>query len=107
MSPPSTVTEAGGRPRLPVASPVSLLAGVTRMPFGRYLALEALGEAIYVLGNLALGRIFGPRLLEHGNLLFVAWGLVALATLVPVVLAWLVARALNRTSADTTTSVSV
>jgi membrane-associated protein len=90
----------------PIASPVSLLAGLTRMPFGRYLALETLGEAIYVLGNLTLGRIFGPRLLAHSNMLFVAWGLVALATLVPVGLVWLASRALNRASADASTSYS-
>jgi membrane protein DedA with SNARE-associated domain len=45
-----------------VATPVSLLAGVTRVPYGRYLALELAGEAIYFTGYLTLGRALGPAM---------------------------------------------
>ena len=79
-----------------IASPVSLLAGTTRMAFGFYLLLEVTGEAIYVLGNLALGRIFGARLLAHGGVPLAFWVAVAALTLAPLLLARLAMVALAR-----------
>jgi membrane protein DedA with SNARE-associated domain len=70
----------------PIASPVSLFAGVTGMAFATYLILEALGDAIYVLGNLTLGRIFGAGLVAHGGALPAFWLVAAAASLAPVVL---------------------
>lgn len=79
-----------------IASPVSMLAGVTRMGFGYYLGLEALGEAIYVVGNLALGRAFGPGLLTHGGVLPLFWIGATLLTLLPLVLLRVALRVLGR-----------
>jgi membrane protein DedA with SNARE-associated domain len=76
----------------PIASPISLLAGMTRMPFASYLGIEAAGEAIYVLGNLALGRALGPGLLRGGLALPLFWLAIALLTLLPVGLMRLAAR---------------
>lgn len=70
----------------PIASLVSLLAGATRMRFGRYTVLEVAGTAIYVLGNLTLGRAFGPRLLARGGTVPVFWLGVGVLTLLPVAL---------------------
>ena len=78
-----------------IASPVSLLAGATRMAFGWYLCIEVSGEAIYVLGNLALGRIFGVGLLAHGVPL-AFWLVVAALTLAPLALLRVVMLALAR-----------
>jgi membrane protein DedA with SNARE-associated domain len=95
----------GGRPLLvflsrflltSIASPLSLFAGVTRMPFAAYLALEVAGESLYVLGNLGIGRAFGPQLTARGGGLLLVWVAVAVATLLPLVLLRLVAWAIGR-----------
>jgi membrane protein DedA with SNARE-associated domain len=95
----------GGRPLLvflsrflltSIASPVSLFAGVTRMPFAAYLALEVAGESLYVLGNLGIGRAFGAHLTARGDGLLLVWVAVAVATLLPLVLLRLVAWAIGR-----------
>lgn len=80
----------------PIASPISFLAGATRMRPGLYLGLEASGAGVYVMGNLLLGRIIGPGLLSNGAALPVFWIVVALLTLVPVVLVRVSARVLGR-----------
>jgi membrane protein DedA with SNARE-associated domain len=69
----------------PIASLVSLLAGITRMPFGLYLGLEALGTAIYAVGALALGRLFGPGVLNGGFALLLFVAVVILAVALPIV----------------------
>lgn len=83
----------------PIASPVSVLAGVTRMGFAAYTGLEVGGGAIYVLGNLALGRLFGARLLAQGGALPTFWIIVAIASIAPVALVWVAPHVLNRTRA--------
>jgi membrane-associated protein len=70
----------------PIASPISLLAGAADMRFPTFLALELLGDAVYIPGNLALGRIFGAGLLEHGGEVPAFWIVVALATVLPFLL---------------------
>jgi membrane protein DedA with SNARE-associated domain len=95
----------GGRPLLvflsrflltSIASPVSLFAGVTRMPFAAYLALEGAGESLYVLGTLGIGRAFGAHLTAPGDGLLLVWVVVAVATLLPLVLLRVIAWAIGR-----------
>lgn len=76
----------------PVASPISVVAGMARVPFVRYLGLEAAGTSVYVLANLALGAILGPRALSGGGGLLLFWLAVALLTLLPAALLWLAPR---------------
>jgi membrane protein DedA with SNARE-associated domain len=80
----------------PVASPVSLLAGVSHMRAGLYLALEVLGEGIFVLGTLTLGRVFGARLLEQSATLPLFGLLIAAAILLPIALVRLATHLLAR-----------
>ncbi len=67
----------------PLASLVSVLAGMIGVPAGLFLGLEALGTAIYVGGSLVVGHLFGPRAFE-GNGLLLFWLIVAALTLLPV-----------------------
>jgi membrane-associated protein len=71
----------------PLGVPVSLLAGATRLALPRFVSWDLLGEAIFVLGSLALGRVFGRSLLHGGSLSFVSWAIAAALTLVPFLLA--------------------
>lgn len=76
----------------PLEMPVSLVAGASRRSFRSFLVWDVLGEALYVLGYLALGRA-GGTLATSGPLLL-AFGLLA-ATLsaVPLLFArWLTSR---------------
>ena len=43
-----------------LASPLSILAGVARAPLLGFLAWDAPGDAVAVVGNLALGRWLAP-----------------------------------------------
>ncbi len=70
----------------PIASPVSLMAGMARMRALAYLALELAGASIYVVGYLALGRVAGPGLVHHGAWLAAFWIGVAVVTLLPTLL---------------------
>lgn len=83
-----------------IASPVSLLAGATRMGYGAYMCLEVAGETIYVVGSLALGRAFGTSLLSSKGALPVFWLVVTVATLVPLVLFRLSARMARRANGN-------
>jgi hypothetical protein len=51
-----------------------------------YLGLELSGEALYVLGNLGLGRLFGARLTSGTGGLLLLWLAVAVLTLLPFAL---------------------
>jgi membrane protein DedA with SNARE-associated domain len=75
-----------------IASPVSLLAGVTRLSLPVYLGLEVAGEVLYILGNLMLGRVFGPHVSASWTNLLVLWGVIAIVSLLPVALLRLVTR---------------
>jgi membrane protein DedA with SNARE-associated domain/rhodanese-related sulfurtransferase len=54
-----------------VATVISPLAGRSKMPYGQFLALDALGSATWIATLLLLGRLFGdalrrdPRLLDE------------------------------------------
>jgi membrane protein DedA with SNARE-associated domain len=69
-----------------LASPLSILAGVVRAPLMGFLAWDAPGGAVAVVGNLALGRRFGPGLLSHGGHMAAWWGVLAFARMAPILL---------------------
>lgn len=67
-----------------LSMPVSMLAGASRMPIARFLALDVAGKGLFVVVCLMLGRWFGVALLVHGHLTTIFWmagalGLAALA----------------------------
>lgn len=70
----------------PLGTPVNLLSGATKMAVPRFLAFDLGGEAIFVLGSLALGRVAGPRVLTLGPLALVFWAAVVVLTIGPGVL---------------------
>lgn len=80
----------------PIASPVSVLSGATGMRYRPYLVIELAGSAVYIVGNLTLGRIFGQGLLTNGAALPAFWLAVASVTLLPLTLMRLAPRLLNR-----------
>jgi len=74
----------------PLETPLSVVAGATRMPFTRFLVWDALGEAVYVTGYLALGFTGAAALATSGPLLIAVGGAIVLATLGPLVVVRLV-----------------
>ncbi|HEV2459494.1 MAG TPA: hypothetical protein VGS80_14145 [Ktedonobacterales bacterium] len=77
--------------------PMSILAGISRLPIGVFVAWDLAGETIFVVGNLALGRWLGTAKsvpsLRFGALL----GAIALVTAAPLLirLIWLIRRELG------------
>jgi membrane-associated protein len=65
-----------------LASPVAALAGAVRMRYRVFLAAEIAGEAIYVCGLLALGRLLGPALPRDGFFAPALWIGVAIVLVV-------------------------
>ncbi len=80
----------------PFASPVSALAGATRYPYARYLALEAAGQLIYFCGYLGLGRALGPAMTQNSLTIVLFFGIVALVALGPMLALRLRSRLLRR-----------
>ena len=70
----------------PIASPLSLVAGIASLGGWQYLGIEVLGTGLYVGGNLWVGRTIGPSLLSAGATPLIFWIVVAFITLLPVVL---------------------
>jgi membrane protein DedA with SNARE-associated domain len=67
-------------PLMPLATPISLLLGASRFALLSFLIWDALGEAIFVAGNVALGRLFSAQLVTSGPESFILWTtLMALA----------------------------
>jgi membrane protein DedA with SNARE-associated domain len=65
------------------ATPVSLLVGAARMRVRAFLAWDALGEAVFVVGTLALGRLFGAALAANDTLADALGFALALLALLP------------------------
>lgn len=84
----------------PLGAPVSLLAGATRIPLPRFVSWDLLGEVIFVLGSLALGRLFGASLLRGGPITWAFWGAAAALTLLPLVIVRGVPAVLHRFSRE-------
>ena len=70
-----------------LGTPISVLAGTTRVAFATFLLWDFIGEAIYATGNLAIGRLAGAQLTTQGWFAALFWGMVALVTLIPAVVA--------------------
>lgn len=68
----------------PASTPMSIFAGASGYAFLAFLLWDAGGEAIYVGGNLALGRLFGTRLLEPQWQTVLFWMLVGVVSLLPM-----------------------
>jgi membrane protein DedA with SNARE-associated domain len=73
----------------PLAGPVSLLSGATRIELHRYLVWEVAGTALYFGGYLALGRQLGPALPRDALTLALFYGIVAVVIGLPSLLLWL------------------
>jgi membrane protein DedA with SNARE-associated domain len=73
-----------------LASPLSILAGVARAPLMGFLAWDAPGDAIAVVGNLALGSWLGPGLMSHGGHVAAWWGVLAFARVAPILVCLIV-----------------
>ncbi len=67
----------------PLASPLSILAGAGRAPLARFLVWDAPGDAVAVIGNLAIGRWLGPGLITHSPHAAAFWGVLAFAGVAP------------------------
>lgn len=65
-----------------LGTPISILAGSTQVAFVAFLAWDVGGEAVYVVGNLALGR-WASGWLAQGWFALLFWGLVAAVTALP------------------------
>ena len=67
-----------------VASPVSLLVGISRLKLVRFLLWDIAGEVVFVAGNLLIGRFFGGSLEEQGDLAPLFWILGAAGIVIPI-----------------------
>jgi membrane-associated protein len=65
------------------ATPISLLVGAARMRVRAFLAWDTLGEAVFVVGTLALGRLFGAALAINDSLADALGFALALLALAP------------------------
>lgn len=83
-----------------IATPVSLLSGVSRLPLRRFLLWDAFGEAVFVFANLALGRLFGAAIVGNNTFANLLWlGLLLIGLLPLLISAGLRLRARLRTHA--------
>ncbi len=69
-----------------LASPVSLIAGLTRVAYRRFIALELVGTTTYFTTCLMLGRLLGPAMTHNVVLFALGSLLVTLLLLTPMVL---------------------
>lgn len=93
-----------------LGTPISVLAGTTRVAFATFLIWDFIGEAIYATGNLAIGRWAGAQLTSEGWFAALFWGAVALVTVLPAALAgwrWLRERRSEPPSPAQSTSAPV
>lgn len=67
-----------------IAAPVTLLVGATRLRRRTFLAWDVGGKAIYVCGNLLVGRLFGAGLGARTSGAVFWWSVAAVAILVPL-----------------------
>ncbi len=67
-----------------LATPISLLGGVSRLPVRRFLLWDTLGEAVFVVANLALGRLFGAAIVANETLENLLWLVLAVVAVIPL-----------------------
>ena len=69
-----------------IATPVSLLGGVSHLRLRTFLLWDALGEAVFVLSNLAVGRLFGAAIIGNETLANLLWLGLILVALIPLLI---------------------
>ncbi len=79
-----------------IATPVALLGGVSRLRLRSFLTWDVLGEAVFVLSNLAVGRLFGAAIIGNETLANLLWLALALVALIPVLLPSVLRRIMSR-----------
>lgn len=76
--------------------PTVIVCGLLDVPYRRFISAHIAGTAVYILAFLALGRAFGPRVLEFIHLPRVSAQLIALLLLavgLPGLLLWFASHA--------------
>jgi len=76
--------------------PTVVMCALLGVPYRRFITAHITGSAVYILFFLALGRYFGPGVLERLHLPRVSFrllGLLVLAVGLPALLVWLARRA--------------
>lgn len=68
-----------------IATPMTLLVGATRLRKRKFLGWDTAGKAVYVGGNLFLGRVFGASLGAHTSGAVLWGGIVAFGLLTPLI----------------------
>ena len=75
--------------------PTVVVCGLLGVPYRRFITAHIAGSAVYILVFLAIGRLFGPAVLERLHLPRLSLrliGLIVLAGGLPTLLAWWCAR---------------
>lgn len=82
-----------------IRSKAAIISGMSRVPFGRYLVLDAIGVALWATVFTVLGRVVGERVLDWAKAAerYALW-LVAAAVVAGIV--WYVVRARRGGAAD-------
>lgn len=68
-----------------IATPMTLLVGATRLRKRAFLGWDIAGKAVYICGNLFIGRVFGASLGAHTSGAVLWWGIVAFGVLTPLI----------------------
>jgi membrane protein DedA with SNARE-associated domain len=74
-------------PLMPLATPISLLLGASRFAPLSFLIWDTLGEAVFVAGNVALGRLLSAQLVTPGPESFILWTVLTALAVAPGALA--------------------
>jgi membrane protein DedA with SNARE-associated domain len=75
-------------PFSPLGPYVNAVSGATRLPFGQFATLVAIGNAVWIGLYVGLGHVFAARVKDVGNLLsLVATGLALLVVAI-IVIRW-------------------
>ena len=67
-----------------IAGPITLLVGATHLRRRAFASWDVAGKAIYVLGNLLVGRLFGAGLGARTSGAVFWWSIAAVAIIVPL-----------------------
>lgn len=74
-------------PLMPLATPINVVLGATRFAFVSFLVWDLLGEAVFVGGNVALGRLLSGPFATPGIGSLLLWSFVALLAIFPALFA--------------------
>ncbi len=73
-------------PLMPLATPISLLLGASRFALLPFLAWDLLGETVFVVGIVALGRLLSSQLATPGPGSLILWSALMVLGLAPALL---------------------